>query len=135
MDKTIKAQKINMINEAFFKLDRACEHTRDWDKYIQLHETEEKEHRRFKPAGLQCGLTRKQSIRLFMVQRIFERFVSPRESEKIFTPTAADFFTIKPAVFGACALAEACKDRILQQFGPNYMRNWLDEIDYAELNK
>lgn len=129
-----KAQQIKLINEAYYKLVGACEHTDDWDRYVGLVEDEEKEHRRFKPDGIACGLTKAQSVRLFVVKEVFDRFV-PNESGKVFTPVASDYFHIKQSVFGACSIVERCGVEIAKAVPFAYMRDWLKAVDYVELNR
>lgn len=129
-----KTEAIKAIDKAYYRLAGCCEHTHDWDRYVGIIEQEEKGHRRFCPNGLRCGLTKAQSIRLFAVKEVFDRFI-PNESGKVFTPTAADFFRIRGSVFGACAIAESCKAEIEKEFTDREMVLWLQSIDYAELNK
>jgi hypothetical protein len=103
---------------------------------VALVEDEEKGHRKFKPAGLDCGLTKAQSVRLFAVKEVFERFVPAHpENESVWTPTAKDFFSVRLSVFGACAIADRCHSEIRNKFTLDEMRHWLDTVDYVELNK
>lgn len=131
----IKTEALKAIDKAFVKLERACESTHDWDKYIRLIQEEETGHRRFCPDGIRCGLTRAQSVRLFAVKEIFERFVPAHPGERIFTPEAKDYFHIRGSVFGACGLADVRGTEILKAFTRIEMSEWLLDIDYAELNK
>ncbi len=117
-------------------MSRACEHTNDWERYIALIEDEEKGHRKFKPAGLACGITKAQSVRLFAVKTVFARFVPEHEDgDTIFTPQAKDWFHIRPSVFGACSIADRCEAAILKEFQKLEMRYWLDSVDYVKLNE
>lgn len=130
-----KTEAIKLIEQSYFRLHHACDHTHDWDRFVAIETEEENDHRRtWKPDGVQCGLTRKQSIRLFAVQHIFERFI-PMESGQVFTPEAKDFLHIKRSVFAACSIAHTCELEILKEFPLPYMKHWLESIDYAELNK
>lgn len=123
------------IDKAYYRLERCCESTTEWDRYVQLVRQAERDHRRFKPAGLQCGLTVSQAVRLFVVKQVFERFVPAHSSEKIFTPEAKDFFHVRADVFAACAIVDLCRVKIRNEFTDHEMLTWLAEIDYAELNK
>ncbi len=136
MVKLSKSVQLKSIDKTYYRLARCCEHTHDWDRYIALVEQEEKGHRRFKPAAIDCGLTKAQAVRLFAVKEMFERFVPAHpDNEKIFTPTAKDYFSIRGSVFGACALADSCEPEILKEFLKPEMVDWLASVDYVELNK
>ena len=130
-----KTEQIKLIDKTFYRLARCCESTHDWDKYMRLHQEEETGHRRFKPDRVQCGLTRAQSVRLFAVKEVFERFVPAHSSELIFTPQAKDFFSIRGSVFAACAIVDLKGDEILKEFTHTEMSQWLASVDYCELNK
>lgn len=123
------------INEAYWRLERCCESTHEWDRYVQLVFEAERGHRRFKPDGLRCGLTVGQAVRLFVVKQVFERFVPAHSSENIYTPEAKDFFSVRADVFAACAIADLCRAKIRNEFTDHEMLEWLAGIDYAELNK
>ena len=127
--------EIKLIDKAFYRLERCCESTHNWDKYLAIHEKEECGHRRFCPDGVKCGLTKAQSVRLFAVKQIFERFVPGHSGESIFTPQARDFFSIKQSVFAACALGADKAKEICAEFTEAEMVEWLAKVDYAELNK
>ncbi len=131
-----KTEQLKLIDKAYSRLSGCCEHTHDWDRYLALIEEEEKGHRCFVPAGLKCGLTKAQSVHLFAVKEVFERFVVAHpDNEHIFTPAAKDFFHIRHSVFGAVAIAELCHQAIYKEFKASEMREWLDAIDYAKLNE
>jgi hypothetical protein len=129
-----KSEAIKQIERCFWRLARCCEHKDEWDRYLDLIKQEETEHRVFKPEGVQCGLTRAQSIRLFAVKEVFDRFVS-RSGESIFTPEAKDYFHIRKSVFGVCAIVDMCGERITAEFSNAEMADWLSQIDYAKLNR
>jgi hypothetical protein len=148
-------RQIKRIDDAFWRLARCCDSTHEWDEYVALNEEEERGHRRFKPDFVQAGLTKAQSVRLFAVKEIFERFGMPnccgcgwqganstcqecgKEAGKqgIFTPTAEDFFVIRHSVFGACAIVKLCEARILAEFDRLEMIYWLCDVDYCALIK
>lgn len=130
-----KSEAIKAINDAFWRLARCCDHRHEWDQYLALHWEEEKGHRRFKPDHVECGLTRAQSVRLFAVKEVFDRWIVHPGNEHIFTPEAKDYFSIRKSVFAACAIADLCGDKILKEFPLPEMKHWLESIDYAELNK
>lgn len=130
-----KTEAIKLIDKTFWRLAGCCESTRHWEQYVALNIEEEKGHRRFCPDHIQCGLTRAQSVRLFAVKEIFERYVPAHPGEKIFTPEAKDFFSIRHSVFAAAALADICGVRILKEFSEPEMAQWLADVDYCELNK
>lgn len=132
-----KSQAIKTIDKAYSRLSGCCEHTNEWDRYVDLIEEEEKGHRKFKPAGIDCGLTKAQSVRLFVVKEVFERFVPAHKDDgaRIFTPEAKDYFSIRGSVFGACAIADRCGTKILKEFCEPEMVEWLASIDYAQLNR
>ncbi len=128
------SEALKLIDAAYWRLARACEHTHDWDRYVAIQKEEERDHRKWKPSGIDCGLTKAQSVRLFSVQHIFERWI-PMDSGKVFTPEAKDFLHIKRSIFAACSIAHSCEAEILKEFPKPYMLDWLKSIDYAELNK
>jgi hypothetical protein len=129
-----KTEALKAIDKAFYRLERCCESSHDWDRYLALIEQEEKGHRKFCPDGIDCGLTKAQSVRLFAVKEVFDRFI-PNESSNTFTPEAKDYFSIKGSVFGACAIVELKRAAIRNEFTDCEMIDWLHGIDYAKLNK
>lgn len=129
-----KSKALKAIDQAYYRLAACCEHTNEWDRYLALIDQEEKQHRKFKPAGLSCGLTFGQARRLFAVKEVFDRFI-PNESGTIWTPTAKDYFYVKGSVFGACVIADKCEEQILKEFKKPEMLDWLKSVDYCELNK
>ncbi len=102
---------------------------------MQQHDEEEKGHRRFCPDHIRCGLSKAQSIRLFAVKEVFERFVPAHSCEEIFTPEAKDIYSIRNSIFGACAIVDTCRAKIRNEFTDHEMLNFLADVDYAELNK
>ena len=132
--KLTKSAALKVIDKMYCRLDGICGSSHDWDRYIALIEQEEKGHRNFCPSHVRCGLTKAQSVRLFSVKEIFDRFI-PNESGNIFIPEAKDYFSIKGSVFGACALADSFRAKIRNEFTDVEMINWLISVDYVELNK
>lgn len=157
MKRQDRKSQLTLLDNAFYRLERCCESTSEWNKYLALHEAEERDHRQFKPDHIQCGLTRGQAVRLFAVKEIFERFGMPRicicghkgpelicpvpgcERETrplaIFTPSAEEFFHIRKSIFGAVAMVKLCSERILAEFDRAEMVRWLSSVDYVALNK
>lgn len=129
-----KTEAIKAIERAFFKLERACESTRHWDQYLALIEREERQHRKLAPEGYKSGLTFKQTVHLFAVKTIFDRFI-PNDSGRIYMPEPHDYFSTKGSVFGACVLAHDMSTRIQDQFTPEVMRSWLASVDYTTLSR
>lgn len=140
-----------MLDAAFWKLERACAHTHEWDRYLALHREEEKSHRGLKPDHVDCGLTKAQVVRLFAVKEIFERFGMPHccscgwkgaesicqdcglpaQPQKVFTPSLENYFSIRQSCFAAVAIAKLCESEIWQQFDRLEMLNWLASVDYV----
>ena len=158
MDKLTNAERkrqIKRIDETYNRLSACCSGWYEWDKYVALNEQEERGHRRFKPDPMRAGLTQAQSVRLFAVKEIFERFEMPHvcrcgwqgdgevcadcggtaSAQKVFTPQVEDFFSIRHSVFAACAIVKMCQDRICAEFDRLEMVGWLAEVDYCALNK
>jgi hypothetical protein len=133
--KVKRSEQIKAIDKAFNRLFMCCEHTHDWNRYLDLIDQEEKGHRRFKPAGINCGLAFGQSRKLFAVKEVFERFVPAHTGEKVYTPEAKDYFRIRGSVFAACAIGDSCATEILKEFSEPEMVEWLASVDYVELNK
>lgn len=130
-----KSEAIKAIDKAFYRLSRCCESLREWEQYVDMLREDERRHRRFCPNGTVPGLPLGKAVELFAVKNIFGRFVSEPEHEKIFTPEAKDFFTIRRDIFAACAIADMKGERILQEFPCPEMLYWLTTIDYSELMK
>lgn len=126
---------VNLIDKTFSRLAGSCESTNNWDKYLAIHQQEERDHRRFCPDGVRPGLTAAQSVRLFAVKEIFERWIPNNGTEQVWTPTAADYFSIKKSVFAACSIARDRAEEIQAEFTLDEMRHWLETIDYYALNK
>lgn len=129
-----KTEAIKLVDSTFFRLERCCESTHNWDRYLALIEQEEKGHRRFCPEGVRCGLTKAQSVRLFAVKEVFDRWV-PNDSGSIFTPEAKDYFSIRGSVFAACAIQHERQAEIRNEFTDLEMVTFLRDVDYAEMNK
>lgn len=129
-----KQEQLKLIDQAFSRLDRVCESSRHWDQYLALIKQEENDQRRFVPHGLKPGLTRRQSIELFAVKTVFDRFV-PKESGKVFTPEAKDFFWVRKSIFAACAIVDIFPDRIREKFTLDEMAHFLASVDYVKLSE
>lgn len=153
--KVNRRQQLKMLGDAFGRLENACSCTHEWDRYLDLHRKEERQHRTLKPDHVTCGLTRAQAVRLFAVKEIFERFGMPNccvcgwlgaestcqdcgkvaQPQKIFTPSLEDYFSIRQSCYAAVAIAKKCEAEIWQQFDRLEMVQWLATVDYCALNK
>jgi hypothetical protein len=118
----------------FSRLEGACEHTHDWNRYVAIHEEEEKGHRKFKPDFVNAGLTKGQSVKLFAVKQIFDTFI-PNEGGTIFKPTAEDYLYVRRSCFAAWSIRSHCLAEIEKEFTKEEMIHFLDNVDYVELNK
>lgn len=125
-----RTEKLKAIDNAYNRMSRCCESSRHWDQYAQLHRNEEKDHRRFCPDHVQCGLTVGQSAKLFAVKELFEIIAGVQ-----FRPAPEDYFHIRKSVYAAWAMHRECGERIQAEFTVDECKAWLAAIDYAELNK
>lgn len=125
-----KAQALRKINEAFSKLDDACGSSSNWERYVSLHRTEEKGHRRFCPDHIKCGLTLEQSVRLFAVKEVFECITGEQ-----FRPIPEDWFHVRPSIFAVWSIWKECGEHIRTTVSVEEAKAWLAAINYAELNK
>ena len=155
MNKISKKAQLKLLEKTFWRLAGCCDSTHEWNRYLALHQTEEREHRRFKPDHVQAGLTVAQAVRYFAVKEIFERFGMPNcctcgwqgansvcqdcgknaSAVKVFTPTAEDFFHIRNSIFAAVAMVKLCSAKIYAEFDRLEMLEWLASVDYVALNK
>jgi hypothetical protein len=126
---------VKRIERTFLALSIACAANKNWGKFLDIIRTEEKNHRRFCPSGLRCGLTLGQAVKLFACTSIFERFIPQRGGERMFTPEAKDFFAVRVSIFAACAIAWEQAGCILGDFTKPEMNDFLARVDYAELNQ
>lgn len=122
---------IEKIHEAYEKLEGACAGVREWDRYVHLVRQSALDYRL---KDRQYGLRLRQTVELFAVKNVFERFVSACGKKGIYTPQAKDFFWNGTEVFAACAIAKICRGKILNAFVKEEMRDWLDTIDFVALN-
>jgi hypothetical protein len=91
-----KKKALKLINECYFKIKEVLTwvHYGGYHKeYYNLILKEEKDHRRFRPAGLTCGLSIGEAVKLFYVQSIFEYFFSNR------TLSAKDYLSVRKSHF------------------------------------
>src|SRR5215475_12732973 len=135
MNTLTHSKAIKLINETFWKLERACEHRHEWDQYLLLIDRAERNHRKLKPDFVKCGLTVPQAVKHFAVKQVFERIVPAHPGETKFIPKSEDFFAVRADIFAACAIIEMGHDKITKAFSESDMREYLDSIDYVELNK
>jgi hypothetical protein len=131
MEKTMnKTDALKAIDKAFFEIERACESSSNWQRYLKLHRQEEKGHRRFCPDHVRCGLTLGQSVKLFAVKEIFECITGTQ-----YRPSAEEFFHVRGSIFAVWSIYEDRKEKLNASISADAARLWLASIDYAELNK
>lgn len=128
--KKSKSEKLRLIKEMYWRVSRACESTRYWEQYLELHRQEEKSHRRFCPDHVQCGLTAGESVALFACKELLEIITGDQ-----FRPACEDYFHIRKSIYAAWALFKECGERLRGEITAAEAKNWLTLIDYAELNK
>lgn len=130
-----KQEAIQAINEAFDKLNAACEHRHEWDQYVNILERDERDYRKGH-GGFgghpTCGITVKEALRFWAVHFVFERFVGSAGRPEPYQPEAKDFFSVRQAVFASAGIADLCRVEIQRAFTPDEMGAFL-AIDYAAL--
>ena len=126
-----KKQALKLINDVYFKIKNVleCVHYGGYHKkYYNLIQQEEKEHRKFCPNGITCGLTTSEAVKLFYVQTIFEYLFNNRKL------LVSDYLSIRKSHFFACSLVENYKEELNKALqGVNIEE--INKIDYAELMK
>jgi hypothetical protein len=127
-----KKQSLKLINEAYYKIKDVLEsvHFGSYHRdYYALNLKEESEHRRFCPAGVTCGLTRVEAVKLFYVQEIVEALFKPS-----FVPSLKDYLSVRQSIFFAHSLALNYREELVKALEGV---NWEDivKVDYAELMK
>ena len=131
MEKVIlsKRESFNIINPIYFKLARVLEavhYGRYHKEYYSIIQQEEKEHRRFCPEGVTCGLTLSEASKLFYVQTLFEYLIEGR------TLSSKDYLHVRKSHFFACSLAENYKEELTSCFS-RLDFDKIRSIDYAVL--
>ncbi len=120
-----KRANLQLIDKAFFAIERALESDRDFDTFFRQVMSEEKDHRRFVTGT--NGLSTPQAARLFVVRVITEQFLSSK------APATEDIFTFRLSKFQAFALVARYRGRVVAALTP-FDLNELLALDYAELN-
>lgn len=125
-----KTQALKAIDDAFWLVSRACESSSNWERYLELHRTEEKGHRRFCPDHVQCGLTLGQAVKLFAVKELYECVTGTQ-----YRPTPEESFLVRGSIFAVWSIWRDCGDALKAKVSPEQAASWLAAIDYAELNR
>jgi hypothetical protein len=124
-----EALKIIQTNYEKIKEVLSCVHYGSYHKeYYNLILQEEKDHRKFCPEGVTCGLTQGEAVKLFYVQTIFDYLFSNR------ILTTKEFLHVRKSHFLALSLVENYTKELYQALkGVNWQE--VSSIDYAELMK
>lgn len=128
-----KTASLRIINQAFPCIIEALDNvsmSHYGRLYYGINLSEEKDHRRFCPDGIQPGLTLHQGARLFFVKQLADYLEGDR------MPTVAEFIHIRQSVFLAASLVANYREVIAKAFeeakvNPAECRS----LDYAVLNK
>ena len=125
-----KRQDLQLIDKAFYALERALESKadRDWRTYFQQNVEEEKGHRRFGSGFGANGITRNQAAKLFCVRQIAQYLNGDP------APKTDDIFSLRLSIYYAYALAARYPEQITAALEPFDLQALL-ALDYAELNK
>jgi len=126
-----KKEALKLIQANYWKIKEVLECVA-WGnyhkEYYNLIQQEEKDHRRYCPDGVTCGLTVGEAVKLFYVQTIFEYFFSNK------TLLVKEYLHVRKSHFLACAIAENYGKELFQALkGVNWQE--VKQIDYAELMK
>ena len=126
-----KKEQLRLIDAFYSRMARCCRPrgwADHWGKYVHRQREDEKEHRRFKPAGIRDGISKNTAVKLFCVQHILEWRVKPRKR-----PDPADILSIRLVRFYGYALFQEFRKEIMAEFGKAESQAFLDSVDYAEL--
>ena len=123
-----KAKQLKLIDEAYFAIRRALESGHYGDNLKDMIEKAEKQHRKFKPDGVTCGLTIKQATRLFFAQYIIGYYTKAKKW------TIKDMIYVRHECLYAQSIAENYTDEIAQAI-KDIDIDAVMLVDYAELNK
>jgi hypothetical protein len=126
-----KREALKLIQENYWKIKEVLECVA-WGnyhkEYYNLIQAEEKDHRRFCPEGVTCGLTQGEAVKLFYVQTIFEYLYTDRKL------SARDYLSVRKSHFFACSLVENYREELNKALqGVNFAL--VNSVDYAELMK
>lgn len=128
-----KREQIKMIDRAWLYVGEALNNIGIHGygrQYLALNMREEKDHRRFCPEGIKCGLTTPQAARLFCVKQLADYL----NGEVV--PTAKDFIHIRQSNLMAASLVANYRAEIKQAFSEASVNpEDCSALDYAELNK
>ena len=124
-----KRESLKMLEKPYFQIKNVLESVHYGEYHRQLLniiKLEEKEHRKFKPEHVTCGLTIGESVYLFYVQTVFEYLYEGR------TLSASDYISVRKSHFLACSLVENYREELLKACEST---NWkeVQSLDYAKL--
>lgn len=126
---TSKQKKI--LNDVYSKLDYTLSSIH-WGNYgkqlFKMIQDEEKDHRRFRPENVSCGLSISEAVKLFYVKGLVESLQGKNHF------TMRDYIHIQQSVLLAQSLAENYQDELSKAIEGLP----IDEVlafDYAELMK
>ena len=121
-----KRESLKVIQEAYFKIQSVLESGRYEKEYYNLIRGEEKDHRRFCPDNVSCGLTIGEAVKIFYVQTIFDYLFNGRKL------STKDFLHVRKSHFFACSLVENYKEELNKALqGVDVER--VNLVDYARL--
>lgn len=118
-----KTQQIKLLKDLSDKLSRYLDNlkwTAIYTDYLGENIKEEKAHNRFKPDGIERGLTVIEAARYFAVRQIVEYF----EGEK--QPSLKHYIEMRKTVFTAYSIAALYREEITKAF---------EGLDYKEVLK
>ena len=122
-------EQLKLIDSTYYRLERCCESSRNWDTYLEIIRGEEKNHRRLCPSHVQCGLTLGQAVRYRAVKDVFKVLNDPTKA-----PEVRDYFWICKSCFAGAALALERSEQLTPEFNDAEVSDFLECIDYAALN-
>jgi hypothetical protein len=124
-----KRQALKLIDNVYFKIKDVleCVHYGGYHKeYFNLIQQEEKDHRRYCPDGVTCGLSVNEAVKLFYVKTLFEYLFNNRKL------SSKEYLHVRKSHFFACSLAENYKEELEKALqGVNV--DEINKIDYAKL--
>lgn len=128
-----KRQQIQMIDRAWLYVGEALNNLTIHGygrQYLALNVREEKDHRRFCPDGVKCGLTLPQAARLFCVKQLADYLTGEPE------PTVKDFISFRHSAFMAASLVANYRTELQKAFQEAGVKEEdCAALDYAALNK
>lgn len=126
-----KKSQLALINEAFMELRRILDSTRYSDRYYNLCEQEERDHRRFAPYGTKFGLTVKQAAQLFYIRNIIRYLSEDPDINR--QPKAEQYFIFKQSIFAGYATFKCVDETQFNSYFSKSIVKALMDLDYSEL--